>query len=249
VRDKDSKEFRKSRATELRVLQDVLQTYDVITDPSPLEQAVRMCVAKDGGSEWRYSFTNLMFRLTLDELRHTRPQGVEQLTVSLSVDLQGECVEDKAPTDPFSHLGISIVTQGNDEKNKSFISAWHLDRHEANQTPSPLVHPCYHVHYGGKAILKLDANFDYGSHLLLETPRLAHLPLDGVLAVDFVLSNYMPKTWHKLRDEEARYNDIVYEAQKRCWYAYMMAMSAYWSSSDNMWPTHLLLPQLPKPKK
>jgi hypothetical protein len=158
----------------------------------------------------------------------------------------------KENADPFFRLNVGLVVQGFDIQMNSFIAAWHLDRHDAeevSQTLSLLVHPGYHIHYGGEAIWGLEPNFNYGSHLLLETPRLAHLPLDGVLAIDFVLSNYMPRTWHKLRDEEPRYNDVVHESQKRCWYAYMMSMSTYWSKIDNSWPTHLILPQLPKPKK
>jgi hypothetical protein len=252
VRQKDLRAFREQRASELRILKEILQTYNVINDPSPLEQSIRMCTIKESGAGWHYSFTDLLFEPLLDELRHTRPRGIEYLAVELSVNLQGECFEDKTLTDPFSHLGVSVVVKGFDVQANPFTSAWHLDRHgieKGVQKPSLLVHPCYHIHHGGKAIWDAP-DFNYGSHLLLETPRLAHLPLDGILAIDFVLSNYMPTTWHKLRDEEPRYVDIVHESQKRCWYAYMMAMSTYWSDEDTKpWQAHLLLPQLPKPKK
>jgi hypothetical protein len=253
VRQKEIKAFREQRATELRILKEILQENHLINDTSPLQQAIHMCYREWPSPIWNYEFTSLQFEPSLDDLRHTRPREVAYLSVELSVVLQGECCEDKTLTDPFTRLSVNVIAEGLDIQANSFAAAWHLDRHEieqTSQTPSLLVHPCYHVHYGGEAIWSLEPDFNYGSHLLLETPRWAHFPLDGVLAIDYVLSHYMPSTWHKLREEDSRYMDVVSEAQKRCWYAYIVATAAFWLDEvKSPWQAHLLFPQLPKPKK
>ncbi len=65
------------------------------------------------------------------------------------------------------------------------------------------------------------AGFSYGSLLLLESPRLDHKPLDGILAVNFVLANFLGLAWQGLlNSEDGRYAELVREAEKRCHLAY-----------------------------
>ena len=67
-------------------------------------------------------------------------------------------------------------------------SAWHVDTHLFAGEAGDGVHPRFHFQFGGKDFAHLDEAIR--GVLLSEAPRLACAPLDGVLAIDFVLSHY-----------------------------------------------------------
>lgn len=175
---------------------------------------------------WGYEFAGLEFNLANTEFRHTKPNGTELDSVELSVLLKGECLDSGVLDDPFTQLNVNIVVTGLDTNADPLMAAWHLDKHEGSK--SQFHHPDYHFHYGGKKIWESEAaqGFSYGSLLLLESPRLDHKPLDGVLAVDFVLANFLGPAWRKLRDEHARYAELVLGAEKRCCRVYHEAALA-----------------------
>lgn len=203
----------------------ILQEADLLRDASPLLRAAEQ--HRDySGLSWGYEFAGLEFSLAGNRMRYTRPDGAELDSIELAVSLSGLCIDESAEDDPFEKLNVNIVVTGLDANANQLVTAWHLDKHEGGK--SEFHHPNYHFHYGGKKIWGSEAtqDFGYGSLLLLESPRLDHKPLDGILAVDFVLANFLGSAWRKLNTEDDRYADLVRGAEKRCHFAYASAALA-----------------------
>jgi hypothetical protein len=249
VNKRRAQEYRKLRAEELRRLAQILHEEGLVRDVGPLQSAAGMCAVpcvKDKVEYWDYDVIDLRFYDTdEDSLRHVRPENVVDLWLELTITLRGLCLEDNSLEDPFKLLNVDILTKGKDRNGKELTCAWHLDKHkrEEGDNPSALAHPEYHFQHGGKRVWSLN---DYGYNLLLETPRLAHPPMDAILAVDFVLSNYVGKKWTALHSENSTYRDLVKSAQDRCWAPYALSSATICKliTEYSPWNAKLIWPQL-----
>ncbi len=61
--------------------------------------------------------------------------------------------------------------------------------------------------------------------LLLEAPRPALAPLDGILAIDFVLSHYHGTIWEDLRLMDPRYARLRAPSMRRYWGPYFRLLA------------------------
>lgn len=225
MKPKEAAAFRKARVRELLLLADILESAGVgsgplVRDAGPLRSAAGQCGDGDG-TAWGYELVGLEFNLTDGVFSHTRPMGAALDSVKLSVVLSGPCLDADVKDDPFEKLNVNIVVTGLDTAARPLVTAWHLDKHEGGE--STFHHPAYHVHCGGEKVWAVEQNtggFSYGSLLLLESPRLDHKPFDGILAVDFVLGNFLGPEWRKLQAEPNRYAELILEAEQRCYRAY-----------------------------
>ncbi len=180
-----------------------------------------------GGLFWGYAFAGLEFDLEGDIFRHTKPDRAKLDFVELSISLKGACLDADTADDPFDQLNINVLITGKDVNDKPLMAAWHLDKHEGGE--SEFQHPDYHLHYGGRKVRESEntvPGFSYGSLLLLESPRPEHKPLDGILAVDFVLGNFLGPARRRLQAENERYAELTFEAEKRCCRVYHEAALA-----------------------
>jgi hypothetical protein len=123
---------------------------------------------------------------------------------------------------------------------------WHFDRHISG-SPSvaanaPLeMPPLFHFHFGGNGLAERRAsnNSAWGNLLELHAPRIAHPPLDLVLLVDFLLSNFAGEKWRHLVDTKKDYHEIVEAAQRRFWCPYKGALSDYFAATPQEQNDHL----------
>jgi len=247
---KRATEFRKARQNELLRLASVLENRNLVRDSQPLRSAAALCVKRDvknGEEFWGYNFDSLEFTKFDDEsFRHSRPENSVIDSLELGMTLSGPCLDDNAPDNPFIELNGDIVVSGlTADGEKTLKCAWHLDKHirdEKSAEPT-LVHPEYHFQHGGKNVRLLD---NYGSHQILESPRIAHPPLDAILFVDFILSNYCGTEWKSLRMEDSTYKELVVSSQERCWapYALATAVVSKTITSTSPWPAKEIWPQL-----
>lgn len=276
MKEEDAKEFRKERANELRRLAGVLLEEEVIRDHAPILGAAadansRRLIEKEdkekedrrkerkgkGGKEkeaepereeyWGYTFQGLEFHvIDKDSSRHARPDGAEILSIELSISLEGPCLDDDDFRNPFSTLGVDIVAFGmSSDGSENLKCAWHLDKHihKKGDAPSSLAHPMYHFQYGGNNVSQLKS---YGEHLILDPPRIAHPPLDTILAVDFILSNYCGTKWNDLRLKNTTYRDLVAFAQERYWTPYALSTATICNSLivNSPWKVQEIWPQM-----
>ena len=240
--------FREARERELHQLASILFNCEVIRSADPLNDAARGCRREPRGNplQWELSLDALSFNFSDEDIqaqKHAKPPGLLLIDLVLKVKLSGDCREPEPPVNPFNMLSVECVITGGheDDPGSSYHAAWHLDRHEFANESTGLVHPEYHFQYGGKNLPELK---EFGHHVLLDSPRLAHPPLDAVLAIDFVLSNYFPRCRRQLREDSEAYTDIIRNAQCRCWKPYSYAVANYWArvpdkitwSATGIWP-------------
>lgn len=241
--------YRDERAAELFDLADRLETHGFTSDAGPLRNAANQCrgairIARggvpDAGREyWGYEITEL--RIRLEPQRHCRPRRAIMDGVSGTLTVQ---VEEYVPI-AIEEIGASYNLLRRLDTDFTFDaqltvdgethvvrSAWHLDTHLYTDTPSHSVHPRFHFQIGGERMDDLD-------HLirgvfLPETPRVPCAPLDGVLAVDFVLSHYCGTDWAMLRDLDAGYNFLRKLPMQRYWQPYYQAISTGIAALDDV---------------
>ena len=228
----------------MRDLSSILERHRLLYDTSPLKNAAAYCGKSKpaGKNSWGYSVNRLIFRLVPNYC--VLPSKIAELNLIMDVNLCGSCVEDKDSVDPLCLLAFEIAIEGKDTSGKPLYFFWYMDRHElkSGDTPPDNVHPRYHFQHGGR-ILK-QKQLSHGDNLFLEPPRIAHPPLDAILGVDFLLSNFLGNKWKKLKLEDNQYNNLVQKSQELFWKPYMtVAMKAWgtntgqatWQANHN-WP-------------
>lgn len=255
-------EHRLVRQAELFDLAALLDTYGLTPDPGPLRDAAAQCMAEPrtthpkapdpGCIYWGYRIENLQLRL--GEQRHCRPRAaqVESLVGILSV-----VVEEYLPATPddvgesFGHirrLDAQFWCEANavfEAETHRLRAAWHVDTHMHTNTQSSAVHPRFHFQVGGEDLEDIDDSIR--GALIPEAPRPATAPLDGILAVDFVLSHYRGLAWDDLRQMDDRYGRLRTPSMMRYWAPYYRMIAEaldVGSTVSHGSPAGVLLPNL-----
>jgi hypothetical protein len=235
---------RRRRAADLRMLADTLARIGACEDVSPLQAAAYQCEA-DGSREprWTYDVSQLLFRAPT--FPGHRPIDVDGLMVTVNVSADGHIRETASDADPLRSLAVDIVLTGTRRGSSNATAAWHFDRETGQPGESSnAVHPRYHVQYGGNRMKDLQL----GETLLGDAPRLLHPPLDAVLAIDFVASNFLYERWQRLRDDQT-YRRIVADSYAALWTPWFECVSAHWRAGGHLrWnEASLLCPMLLEP--
>lgn len=224
---------RKKSATNLRSLAGILNKSRVCSDTSPLRSAAEQCCECPplGDKSWGYDIADLTFHF--DPPKGIVPANAQDFRIGLSISMV--CHFDRDKDDQFSKLEINVEKYALDPEGVQFKSAWHLDRHLINtKSDSPHItddiHPLYHFQFGGSRMT--NNAFQLGQTLLLDPPRLMHPPMDGILAIDFVLANYAGLVWKSLRDDH-EYTNLIVPQIERFWKPYFEAMANIWESPNS----------------
>ncbi len=224
---------------------NILTRSAVCGDVSPIESAKESCrnECPSGTDSWGYDISKLIFRI--DNQKHTQPKDIVDLNLELSVSLTGTCHNDDYDADSIKSLAVDFVISGKRASGGSCYCSWHHDRHieGANDEDPQFAHPHYHFQHGGN---KMWGDVDFGSAMVFESPRIAHPPLDGILAIDYVVSNFCGNKWRTLLDE-GEYVNLVESAQKRLWRPYAISTASRWSNEvssswlpQNLWPQMIM---------
>lgn len=249
--------FRKERANELDRLLRILNRHGLIQDTSPLQKCISLCQGdKSNEDTWGYSTVSpLIFLVEPDEFpQNILPPGVSELAVRLNIELRGwidgandACLIE----DPFKSLSVGFVAEAKSVADDTLLFAWHLDRHivdvqakskklKPEEPAEGAIHPFYHFQFGGHA-MAVQGNA-YGNAMFLSAPRIPHPPLELVLATDFLLSNFKPKGWAKVR-ADGEYLNLLDPIQNRLWSHYAKLVHSNWEATAaagfTLTPTHL----------
>ncbi len=205
--ENDSKRFRKKRAGDLRIVADVLDSVFGSKrgvpniDTGPLRTAATNL---EGGlyndvemkwENWGYTIEN--FKMPVETIKHIRPKGIKKVELTLNMSLEADFNNWGTLNDPLISLNFNVVMKGLTDKISYFC--FHIDKHDmAKFSTEP--HPIYHIQYSPKPKNIVDEEFEYGNVLHLDTPRLMHQPLDLILGIGFLISNFAPSKWDKLID-------------------------------------------------
>lgn len=216
-------------ATSLRNMGTLLNRHGVCIDVSPLHSAAaQVATGNPRNRFWSYDIQNLAFRVAVP--RSIAPKYASDFRIDLSLRLSGDFTADAA--DQFTAMEINVEKYAQGATGQQLKSAWHFDRHIIDtSTDDPYmtddIHPLYHFQFGGANMGSISQNL--GGTFLVDPPRLMHPPMDGILAIDFVLSNYEGKTWKALR-EEHQYMNLVDAKLAQIWKPFFSSVSNSWTN-------------------
>lgn len=194
---------------------------------------------------WGYAIKDFILEVdTSSSIQY--PKSVKKASLQFSVDIVGEFDnKNHGFVDPFKSLEFNIVIEGLSRGSKKHIFSYHLDRDLKGKNPSNEVHPSYHFHYGGRKLGNYtDKNF--GNSLILDMPRLMHYPMDFILGLDFVASNFTPNLW-KILKRDPGYAKLIRQAQDRVMKPYFGALAQHFGFHNKVpgtWPVSNILPQV-----
>ncbi len=229
--DKKIMHFRNERARELERMAQLLDncigndvnTTQIYTAINDLRNENFIPVLKGGGRDekiWGYDIDG--FEMALETLNHVSPSDINKGSVHLSMKLRASVAGWDDMSDPFLELGFKVFVKGIGSQIYHF--GFHIDRHiAAGAAKEP--HPVYHLQYDVNPTKS--ATHDSGVVMYLDTPRLMHCPLDFILGVGFLTSNFFPTAFESLL-EEREYHSLYSQYQERIWKPYFHTLANHW---------------------
>lgn len=232
---KEVKAFRAEKASELLRMADVLRR---VVDPALDTQAIVKAATqlrdynyipslRDGSrnaNNWGYTIEDFVLPVTTD--RHIKPDGVSKLELSLDMSIIANSKDWMTYSDPLLEMNFSVTVRGIKQSEKSTFHylGFHIDRHiEDGSSEEP--HPIYHIQYCVNPLAKGD--FDYGSVLHLDTPRVMHYPLEFILGIGFLTSNFFPLAFDELLND-GTYVNLYRKYQEGIWRPYSHTLADKW---------------------
>lgn len=164
-----------------------------------------------------YSF-DMLFKMSTppDNTQPSMP-----IDVKLSMEVNENLQKDEETIEGTYMMQLLISGRKN---GKVYMNSWHLDLDPG--TDRRYLHPRYHLTYGGKKMRdEIKKNIDcFGQSLLMATPRIPIAPMDGILAIDFVLNHFYKaeKIGHVLNN--TKYREAVKASQTRIWEPYYRSL-------------------------
>lgn len=203
---------------DLQQIAKILQTEKLCVDNSPL--------LKVAGEANKGSYNLEKLRINADAVPNNTRPNVTSLEILLNVQITETLLDENKIDNPVSVYNFSIEITGKNGE-QTVRSSWHLDFD--NALDSEYLHPSFHLTYGGKTM----KSTELGNVLLLPTPRISYPPMDAVLGIDFVLSNFVKKdTYNKIK-ANSQYKAAVKRSQQRLWRPYMLSMANHWCKFTN----------------
>jgi hypothetical protein len=255
--------IRRKLATDLRKLSDVLHSYFPTAEISSIESAItqlrndqfipQIPHEASNNNLWGYNLNSIIFKF--DSIpRHTIPSNCKDLKIILDLNAIGNNYDPVKLDDPLKWLEFNIVieaTKFTDNKPRQVRVSYHLDRHiiGKEETEAEFPHPIYHFQFGGRKLTN-ESELDTGDLLVLDSPRIGHYPMEAVLGIDFILSNFFPKTWRKMKTESSEYNNLIEEYQEHFIKPYIHMHSSHWKYEHETltktitWSPIMICPQL-----
>lgn len=254
----EKKRYRRHISDLIRKFAQALKSTNVLEDIKPFEEAAKQCldglnpiiagVEIDNNNSWGYELRNVILKVPQkSKKKGILPEGANVNTITFSAKVIGNYLNGTNAIDPFSHIELNIVANGKSSDGLEMIACWHFDRDlkPKKEDNKPIdAHPIYHFQFAGKN-LKLPNN-NYGEHLVLDTPRIMHMPLDAILGFDFVLSNFLGGKRNMLKTNKP-YVDCLKEVQKQFWRPYVYSIANKWDSyeaNNYNWDVSEICPQI-----
>jgi len=233
-------------------LRDFLYDSRICPDVNPLNRLISKLNANlhsETGEDFEYSLDDLVFYLseksgTICPTQITPKENPIEIHLELILKSEGPYEFSK-----IKELSGQLRLKAewiNDTTEKIEIktshSAWHFDYHvpRMGDGVNSFTHPQFHLQNGGNRLT--DNLNDYGELMILDAPRLPLPPMDVILAIDFIISNFFGSIWQQaLCDSE--YIDVVKRAQKAWWKPYYEGISQHWSGNGSG-ISNILIPNL-----
>lgn len=225
-------QFRETRAGELDVAAKILErTFSSDINTSPIYVAMGKLrngspLLKDGttnANHWGYEIEDLI--IPVDTTNHLKPKTVDNRKVELILNMK--LVADyslwNTMNDPLVDLNFQVIIRGLGGSGSHFF-CFHIDRHDLSKTTNE-PHPTYHLQYSNNPFK--DTDFDYGSTFTLDTPRIIHYPVDFILGIGFLTSNFFPMAFDEIMND-GYFPGLYKRYQEAFLRPFFHSLSSYW---------------------
>ena len=202
----------------------VLEGLDSV-DVRNISQAVG-CMDAYGQNIVSYAFTLNFWQITPPD--NTLP-ALNNMDISLEMKVKENLENEGEPIvgDYAMQLCISGMKDG-----QRYMCSWHLDLDTS--TDHRYIHPRFHLTYGGKKMRDMfnDSSSSFGQLLLLVTPRIPCMPMDGILAIDFILNHFYKSDDIGEILSNSQYRKAVKSSQRRLWKPYYESLHRFFANNE-----------------
>ncbi len=203
----------------------VLERIDSV-DVRNISQAVG-CMDAYGQDIVSYAFILNFWQITPPD--NTLP-ALSNMDISLEMKVKENLKNEEEPiaSDYAMQLCISGVKDG-----QKYMCSWHLDLD--NSTDHRYIHPRFHLTYGGKIMRDMfhdGHSSGFGQLLLLVTPRIPCMPMDGILAIDFILNHFYKSDDIGEILSNSQYRKAVKASQRRLWKPYYDSLYRFFAKNE-----------------
>lgn len=240
--------FRRERASELRQMAYLIDKYIGNANTRSIYNAIALLqdnqnipILKDGTTNeniWGYDIED--FELPVETIKHIKPDDINNAKVILNLKLRADIRNWDTFEDPLVELSFDVTLKG--IGNSIYYFGFHIDKH-SNTNFSEEPHPIYHLQYNLNP-RKLEKP-NLGELFFIDTPRIMHKPLDFILGIGFLTSNFFPTAFNIL-NEEASFVKLSKKYQKSVWRPYFHTLANHWkpfTEANISWnPTSLICP-------
>jgi len=242
----NNEEYILQMASDIETLADLLSVYKIETT-----SMYKISGNLKKNKSLKYKLSPLRIEINNDEKfpkKLSHQKSAENLVLSFDMNIVGDYSSLYSDLDPFEVFLFNIVVQGKNKHNPSskLIYSIHLDRHKIEEEEEgnkpPQAHPLYHFQFGGNKLKEED--IDHGQALFLDSPRIMHHPMEFILGMDFILSNFFPTIWNKI-NKTTKYKKIVMKYQKDFIQPYFKSVvNSFDKNLPQNWNAQTIYPQL-----
>lgn len=231
-------QFKQSRAADLKAVAASIEkalgggvnTSPILVAASRIERKVPIPKSKVlNPNFWGYEIID--FQIPVDTVKHIRPKGIigQKVELTLNMKMIADFTQWDTMNDPFIELNFQVVIRGISETGEHYL-VFHVDRHDMSCTLDE-PHPVYHIQYSNNPFNQPD--FNYGSTLMIDTPRILHYPIDFILGIGFLTSNFFPIAFDLLLND-GYFNSLYRKYQEKIVRPYVHTMASYWDFDKSL---------------
>ncbi len=210
--------------TDLRMIADLLRRRNVCKDVTPILNAIPK-IGKNGSG----SCIIEQLEITLPKPSNMRPNNIIRLVAIITVKTDGKQINETDIGHMFNNYLFNVIFKGYGlGKEEYYYSSFHLDYEPSNS--SNYIHPWFHLTYGGINV----KNIEHGQLMILPAPRIPFWPMDFMLGLDFILSNFLNKNeYNKEFIADSYYRSALKKSQDSIWRPYILSISHHWCKFTN----------------
>lgn len=205
--------------TQLTMIASLLRRRKICRDVSPILNVIPT-IGKNGGN----SFIIEGLELVLPKPSNMRPNNIIKLVGIITVATDCKQMNEINIEHMFNDYFFNVVFKGYGAgKEECYYSSFHLDYEPSNS--SNYIHPWFHLTYGGINV----KNLDHGELMILPAPRIPFWPMDFMLGLDFILSNFLDQERYNTEFiADSNYRSALKKSQDSIWRPYILSISHHW---------------------
>lgn len=242
-------QFRQTRASELISAADRLDSvFSTSVNTTPIRLAAEALKIghpplKDKSVHadyWGYEIED--FKIPVETVRHLRPKSVDVKKVELILNMK--LVADKNNwdnlNDPLVELNFNVIVKGAGATPHFFC--FHIDKHDhATMQATEEPHPVYHLQFSSNPMDTEE--FNYGEIMVLDTPRIIHHPIDFILGIGFLTSNFFPMAFDDMMSD-GYFAGLYKRYQEKILQPYFHTLASTWTYDKHniIWDKEHLCP-------